>query len=264
MFKAVKFQIGPGRRNRTGDMISLANSFYHARGEAEVLIFADSRGFFLENAEWSWSMRFLRYLTHRKKAAILIVRPRDCTVFLTLLNFLRLNKIKMKYLVAQLGLVDFTPKKWDNIEDILTQKNVFFRKNNFNEEEFSRYHLSNGRHEQLYSIRFNTLAFRTCVSRVVSQNFEKAFFIANTEINSKVCFPRPRPKEFFKQLKETNRFLRQLCRDQRQFFYLNPFQGTTFNPLSVTYDGVHYTDRAHCRAEKYVREIFTQKVERSL
>jgi hypothetical protein len=77
--------------------------------DAEVLFFFDSRGI---SAEYETSL-IKMILDHISEDVnyLVIGRPLEITTWLTLYNFLKLNDLRVKKIITNLGFVDFTPKK---------------------------------------------------------------------------------------------------------------------------------------------------------
>ncbi|MBN2452628.1 MAG: hypothetical protein JXB40_00010, partial [Candidatus Omnitrophica bacterium] len=167
-----KLDFGPGKGNSTGDLLLKGANLGGGR-KIDVLIFTDSRGACLEDMDSGWASMLFSFLKDAGLSTLMAVRPRDCTVFLTLINFLRLNKLKFRHLAAHVGLVDFTPKKSEVIEDIMEQRSVFFGSARFAREKLRRYRLLSGEMENLYSIKFDTGAFRAAVAECLNRHCER-------------------------------------------------------------------------------------------
>ena len=95
----------------------------------DYLLFFDSRAMTIdeENHKNTTLTKTLNLFDKKNISYLAISRPKNLTIFATLLNFLELNKdLKFKNLITNLGFVDFTPKKQENIADMLLQINQFF------------------------------------------------------------------------------------------------------------------------------------------
>ena len=95
----------------------------------DYLLFFDSRAMTRdeENHKNTTLTKTLNLFDKKNISYLAISRPKNLTIFATLLNFLELNKdLKFKNLITNLGFVDFTPKKQENIADMLLQINQFF------------------------------------------------------------------------------------------------------------------------------------------
>lgn len=249
----LNLDFGSGRENRRRDFVLRLYNPGSQKCKIKVLIFADSRGTYIKQIDASWALRLFDYLKKRGVSALLVVRPRDCTVFLTLLNFLELNKLHFNYLVSQIGLVDFTPKKAEIINDILAQKRPLFNHLRFKTERLQRYKLSNGKSEYLYSIRFDTKRFKMEIVNQIERNFKKAFFLGALEVNPMARLKRTRPAEFYRRLEETNRFLVDLQRIGKRIKCIQPLSPRLYK-ANLSYDGVHYTALGHRIIESALKD----------
>ena len=250
---AVKLDFGPGRENSNKDFILESYRFEKINQEKSVLIFADSRGSNIKEIEKSWGVKVFNYLKKKDIPCLLVIRPKDCTVFLTLLNFLKLNKLQFDCLVAQIGLVDFTPKKSEIMKDILSQQELFFSSIKFDVKQLSKHRLSSGKEEYLYAINFNDKDFKAGILDQINQSFERALFIETLEVSRGVKLQRERPIEFYDKLKESNKFLFDLCNGDKKMDYLSPVNNRT-----LSYDGVHYLDAAHDQVANLVENSLEQ------
>ena len=98
--KRGSFHFGPGL-DYHGDHFRILSSHAAARGDYDVLLFADSRGSAVEKpGEPSWVDLLLRDLEGRGMSFLAVTRPKDLTVFFTLLNFLALNPVRFGTLVT--------------------------------------------------------------------------------------------------------------------------------------------------------------------
>lgn len=236
--------LGPGKGNSTGDFL-LKGANLDRKRSIDVLIFTDSRGACLDDGGIGWAPSLFRFLETAGFSTLLAVRPRDCTVFLTLMNFLRLNGVRCDHLVAQVGLVDFTPKKADIIDDIFRQGEDSFRTTAFETERLSSYRLLSGRRERLYSIRFDTPWFRAAVADSLGRHCRRTTLIGTMEVTPYFRTERKRPPEFFPKLKESNRFLAGVAKVGRLIDYVRSPDVFMDGPNSYSSDGVHYTARGH-------------------
>lgn len=94
----------------------------------DFLLFFDSRAMLINEKDYknSFFYKLIEIFNKKSISYIAISRPKNLTIFATLLNFLELNKgFKFKNLVTNLGFVDYTPKKQVNIDDMLLQINQF-------------------------------------------------------------------------------------------------------------------------------------------
>jgi hypothetical protein len=182
------------------------------------------------------------------------MRPKDCTVFLTLLNFLRANKLKFRCLVLQVGFVDFTPKKRAVINDILRQRQGHF-KNGFPVEKLGKYRLSSKKKEYLYSIDFDRPGFKREIVRTVMEYSGCTVFVGALEVDPKIRLERARPPEFYGKLADSNKFLEDLCKMGRRIYYIAPICDSRIRSGRYTYDGVHCTELGHRKVYGAVKDM---------
>jgi hypothetical protein len=235
---------GPGRGNSTGDRL-LKGANLDGKTAIDVLIFTDSRGACLDDMDAGWASLLFNFLKSAGLSTLLVVRPRDCTVFLTLINFLRINGLKCDHLVAQVGLVDLTPKKTDVVADIMTQRSVFFGTMEFDTEKLSAYRLASGERENLYSVRFDSAAFKGAIADCLGRHCRRVTLVGALEVTADLKIKRKRPPEFFAKLKESNRFLAGIQKIGRNIGYIKPPDGSFYGPNTFSFDGVHYNACGH-------------------
>ena len=247
----IELDFGPGRENSTGDFILKNYKYNRSENKTDVLIFTDSRGSDIKETENSWTLRIFNFLKKIDQSVLVVVRPRNCTVFLTLLNFLNLNNLRFNYLIAQVGFVDFTPKKLELIKDIIGQKSSFFDKTRFETEKLNEYILSNRKKENLYYINFNKKSFKEEIVKHIEKYFKSAIFIETLEVDPEIKLKRERPVEFYNKLKETNKFLSDLHMMSKNIYYVQPSKESFYKAKFFTYDGVHYTRGTH----KFIYEL---------
>lgn len=95
----------------------------------DFLLFFDSRALTINENSYENTIFYMlvEFLKQNNFSFIAISRPKNLTIFATLINFLQLNpNLKFKNLITNLGFVDLTPKKQLNIEDMLLQINQFY------------------------------------------------------------------------------------------------------------------------------------------
>ncbi|MFA5339136.1 MAG: hypothetical protein WC317_03175 [Candidatus Omnitrophota bacterium] len=253
--KQAGLKFGPGRDNPNRDFVFRCCNLPEA-GKIDVLIFSDSRSSNIKSVNDSWSMKMFRYLKDKKMSVMLVVRPKECTVFLTLVNFLKSNKLYFKHLITEIGLVDFTPKKIGIINDILDQKALYFNKTRFRTEKLSKYRLSSGESENLYSVNFNQEGFKKKIVDCIERHSKNTVLMGTLEVSPRIKIKRERPKEFFAKLKDSNRFLTDICRRSGRIKFVDPLKGSTFKPEMLSCDGVHYTRLGHMMVYKAIKEAF--------
>lgn len=213
----------------------------------DYLIFCDSRGLstneltddstIIKNIENQLSELDLSYL--------IISRPKNLTVFATLYNFLKLNQnIKFDNLITNIGFVDCTPKKIDNIEDILTQINQFSRNKNLIVEH-ENYMLSDNTSTLLKSIEYSD-EYLFEINDFFNKIFKKIYYVNTPLIVNNEGIERERPTSFFKQLNKTNELLSFIVNLNNKSNFLINVENDNF-----TFDGVHFTKMGH-------QEIFSK------
>lgn len=240
-----KINFGPGRGNSTGDLVIDAIGLPDTSRPLDLAIFTDSRGARLEDPRSGWARMLFESRRGWVSSAILAVRPRDCTVFFTLVNFLRLNGLYVKDLVIQVGLVDFTPKKMSVIDDIMAQASPYFDGTGFEIGKLSRYSLSSGETEYLHSIDMDRPDFIGSVSDCLAERCANVIMLGSNEVTPDIRIDRKRPPEFFPKIKESNEFLRKLSGECPVAKYVDPLDRAPLGADAYSTDGVHYTAEAH-------------------
>ena len=206
----------------------------------DYLVVIDSRGLVnnLNLFEYSYILLLKKEFDKLNFKYLIISRPKNLTVFATVYNFLKLKQnLKFKILITNLGFVDCTPKKKDNINDILEQIKQFS-----NEENeiigYDNYQLSNGNQELLESIKYSKKYLQE-LTQYFNENFEKCYFINTPIVSENFSMERQRPKSFFKQLYETNDLINNIVSLNDANILVD------IKDLNYTYDGVHYTKEGH-------------------
>ena len=87
----------------------------------DYLFFFDSRG--ISSGYNNSLVKLIETKYSRSHKIIIISRPLYITTWSTLYNFLKLNNLKFKTLVTNMGFVDYTPKKKIILEDYIFQFN---------------------------------------------------------------------------------------------------------------------------------------------
>lgn len=207
----------------------------------DYLVITDSRGRMTSQSVIEKSFLYLlkEYFENISKTYIIISRPKNLTVFPTLFNFLKLNpKFKFKKLITNLGFVDCTPKKENNIEDIMSQINQFSSINN-KIKDHEKYYLNNGSSEILKSIEYSN-EYIIELNRLFNQKFEKCYFINTPIVSKDIKIERKRPQTFFTQLYKTNELIKCIVDiNQKKNILID------IEDFNYTYDGVHYTNKGH-------------------
>jgi len=207
----------------------------------DYIVMTDSRGGMTNNLNFENSFIYkLKFLFDTiNKSYLIISRPKNLTVFSTLVNFLKLNSdLKFKHLITNLGFVDCTPKKQENIDDILSQIEQFSNINNFTIEH-ENYKLNSGNTEILKSIDYSKNYIKE-LNTFLSEKFEKCYFINTPIVSEDIKIERKRPKSFFTQLYKTNELLDNIVNlNQKKNILVD------IKDFHYTYDGVHYTKEGH-------------------
>lgn len=244
MFKAITLHCGQGE-DSTSDIAlqyTMLNKNNNAIDEVDYLLFFDSRGLTTENHEISLAHLDLlvKELVKRKKSVIALSRPKNLTIFPTLINFLRLNPaLKFKYLMTNVGFVDCTPKKHEFIEDILCQLGMSSSDNAVFLETYS---LSNGEEANLYTLDYSS-EILSLISIVLAESFEKVYFLNTPEIDISNNLKRSRPKSFYQRLKSSNILINQIAHNINNSYIMDI--AALGKDSMLSYDSVHYTTYGH-------------------
>lgn len=232
---------GRGERSTSAENIVLRNT---QKNEFDYLLFLDSRWLSLNESvkESTIFYQVLKTFEEHKLTYLAISRPKNLTVLPTLINFIEANpKFVFKYLITNLGFVDTTPKKRENIEDICVQlgeENVKKCKI----IELESYLMSSGIEEKLYSIEYSKALIRD-FSNIFEQYFSKIFCINTPIVPITFQFERIRPKSFYIRLESSNALLKEMARINSNVTIVDIASlGVESN---LTYDAVHYTSYGH-------------------
>jgi hypothetical protein len=176
------------------------------------------------------------------KSVLIVTRPKEITIFFTLLNFIDLNNIKFKYLISNLGFVDFTPKKTEFLKDIKWQTPNGISEKSLSINSMGDYLLSSGEYDHLYSFEYGNSYH--IVGKKIAANFEMALLLNVLEFDSSIKIERKRPSAFFTQLKVSNRWIYLISTQSTQIKYIE-HHISDLNPEAVSYDAVHFTSLGH-------------------
>lgn len=233
---------GPGMPYN-GEHIRFGSSNPRLNSNYDFLLFTDSRGSAVPDQQTlSWTELLTRNFSKNDWSYLYVCRPKEMTIFFTLINFLSRNDLHFKYLLTNVGFVDFTPKKKIFVEDILDQ--CPFQE--CSADPFiplGEYPLSSGSVETLYT--FNYQGLEPQIARILSSRFLEVWLIGTIEFSEKIRIERHRPKEFFSQLKKTNAFLLNLAHRADNIHYFQPFETMPVDESALSYDAVHFTAVAH-------------------
>lgn len=214
----------------------------------DFLVFFDSRGLsILDNLyKNTYLYKLLKSLKKNNLSYMAISRPKNLTIFATLYNFLKLNEnLQFENLITNLGFVDCTPKKEQNIDDMLFQISQFLKSKN-EKIEFEEFQLDDGKIEILKGISYS-LEFKKELASCFSTRFEKLYFINTPIVPETIKIERKRPKSFFSQLEITNNLINELLK-----FDTDKNKLINISKIIDTYDGVHYTNQAHKKIYKKI------------
>ena len=244
------FDFGIGLENKNSDFRILCSNISN---NYDLLIFTDSKGTSIGDcANKEWTIQIINNFKLNKKTFLFISRPKEITTFFTLLNFLKLNKIKFQNLISNVGFVDFTPKKEEFIDDIITQNP--FKNYKINKYVLCDYTLNSGETVKLYSINYLNLSKE--ISELLGKKFNKIFLIETFDFKSDIKIKRKRPLKFFTQLNEGNKFIKLICSQSNQFLFVNVNNKLPKNGNTFSYDAVHFTQNGHDKlAEICIKKI---------
>jgi len=209
--------------------------------EIDYLLFVDSRGVVNNRDRFEWSYIYLlkKELDLRELSYLILSRPKNLTIFATIFNFIQLNpNLKFKYLITNLGLVDCTPKKQDNIDDIVLQLRQFSN-TDYQTVEHEEYRLNGGEIELLKSIEYSQ-KYIFELNNLLNRKFKKLYFLNTSIVSENIKMDRERPKSFFTQLAKTNELVENIVSlDKKKNILID------IEDVNDTYDGVHYTKEGH-------------------
>lgn len=216
----------------------------------DFLLFFDSRIMTINESSYNGTIYsdILNYMRNNKYTYKLISRPKNLTVFVTLINFIKLNPdLTVKTLITNLGFVDCTPKKQENIDDILLQIQQYSCTQNMLKEH-DIYKLNSGKIEILKSIKYSE-EYIDELSDLLSRKFDKCYFINTPIVSKSIKIERERPESFFTQLQETNKLVNSIVSRNKNKFILIDIE-----KIVDTYDGVHYTKEGHKKIFNKIKE----------
>lgn len=215
----------------------------------DFLIFTDSRGLVsIQDHSNSYVKLLMKYLKIKKLNYLMVSRPKNLTIFVTLYNFLKNNiDLKFKKLITNLGFVDFTPKSESNIRDNQIQLKKFFSEEK-SITKHEHYKLTNGDFELLKNIKYSEYYKEKLMKHFLTR-FEKLYFLNTPLIDKDIKINRERPKSFFKQLEVTNNFIADLVQQNRKKSKLIDIMKE-----KITYDGVHYTSDGHLKVFNKIKK----------
>lgn len=243
MFKAITLSCGQGEDSTSDIALQYLRLDESTYAEVDYLLFFDSRGLTTENNDMSLAHLELlvENLVKNNKSVVALSRPKNLTIFSTLINFLQLHPmLKFKYLVTNVGFVDCTPKKQEFIEDILLQLGEAKIDNNI--VFLEAYLLANGELANLYSIDYSSDVLNY-MSTVLAESFEKVYFLSTPEVDMTYNLKRSRPTSFYARLKSSNELVRSIAQNIKNSHIIDI--ASLGKDKMVSYDSVHYTTYGH-------------------
>lgn len=210
----------------------------------DVLIFTDSKGTASRPAgSMTWAQLVLEELAKHGLSYLFISRPRDLTIFFTLMNFIRENPLSFQYLITNVGFVDFTPKKIEYMKDILEQSPFSEQDVSLKFRFLSKYRLSNGELADLYTFEYGSI--EPIIAAELEMRFKYSLLLGCMEFSSDIRTERERPNAFFSQLKRSNQFLFDVAQRSNSIHYVQPLKYQSSNESLLSYDAVHFTQKGH-------------------
>ncbi len=197
--------------------------------EINTLFFFDSRGI-SKDYEHSLikkivdEMSFLNYL--------IIGRPIEITIWMTLYNFIQMNNLRPKQIITNMGFVDFTPKKESIIKKSIYQYIPFFSNEKKKVDFVEKYKSGNEGIIDLYIQEYPIVFISELISLL--HNFNVIVINTPTLIEG-YQLERKRPSAFFQCIEKSNAFNSAIG---------SRVKVINFSQFSEkeTYDGVHYTE----------------------
>ena len=236
------YEWGIGRLYKGND--HFVKSYPNDGKRFEYLIFTDSKGCGSNGITGDeWTIRLSNYFIKKNISHLIICRPKEITVFPTLINFLQKNQIKFNKLITNLGFVDTTPKKSEFIDDIIDQTPAKFSRSLLSKVELCNYKLNSGDSVPLYSVDYGDMV--GLFATEISQYFEKIFLIEVFEFDHNIKIKRERPPQFYTQLKDANNLIRNISSFNRKFELINMGGVKNYPQEEFSYDAVHFTKAGH-------------------
>jgi hypothetical protein len=210
--------------------------------EVDILVFFDSRGI---SSCFNGSIveKLINYFENVNY--LIVSRPIEITTWVSLYNFMKLNNIKPKKIITNMGFVDFTPKKMSVIEDIISQYGLFFDKKELNIDFIEKYTTKNSLEIDLFRVTY-PLKFIRSLEKIM--NYYKLIILNTPNLTLDFVFPRTRPKSFKKCIKSSNDFNKALNINS------NVLNFPIFSN-KLSYDGVHYTEQGNDKIFSILKKI---------
>lgn len=196
----------------------------------ELVLFFDSRGI---SKDWDSSLLKMLLAHFKSKKYLVIARPLELTTWATLYSFFQLNRLTPELLITNVGIVDFTPKKYSLCESMVEQVRCGFEVDNSVIEPLESYLLSNGNEEMLYSVVYP----EQCKDKLNDFFLSTPTVAIKTPLVDKnIRIERKRPSSFFTQIDKTNNFIGRLECDSIDLGLFDHH---------LTYDAVHWTQKGN-------------------
>jgi hypothetical protein len=199
------------------------------RETLDLLLFFDSRGVG-GTYEGSLAERIIDHVQESQRY-LLICRPLELTTWASLINFLILNKLSPPKIVTNMGFVDFTPKKQVILEDAIQQVEAFMGRGVAVSRVVEQYVSSGGEEIPLFAMSYGW-DYKHRIEAVAQSH--SLTIINSPPLSPEIRLQRERPRAFFANLDEANKFNRSISGARIIDFPV--FDETQ------TYDGVHYTN----------------------
>jgi len=196
----------------------------------DFLVFFDSRGV-SSSYKNSLADKIVKQIELNGASYLLICRPVNLTTWATLVNFIKINELSPSKIITNLGFVDFTPKKFDIINEAIEQvqfsmgKDIAFAK--FAQKYMS---LKNGEVD-LYFTEYSN-KYKKFIEDLTKKI--ETIIINSPDVSKDICIQRPRPDSFYIGLEMANNFNRSI--EAVEIVDFLKFD------RSLTYDAVHWTE----------------------
>lgn len=238
-----RFNFGPGY-DRSKKDFRIVSSSKKIENNYDFLIFTDSKGSTLDDENYDcWTDLLFHFLFSFNYKVLFISRPKEMTTFITLINFLELNKIEYKYLITNVGYAEHTPSKLFFINDIKKQISNTIYDLNLLPFKKEKYTLSNGKSEFLYSYNFGDI--ERDISSYLSKKFKSCILLGTMLFSKKISISRKRPDSFFEQLSVSNHFIKKIASLSSNINFYTPIYRQTINMKEIAHDGVHFSIYGH-------------------
>ena len=222
-------------------------SAFNSGDKINYLLFFDSRGLAIDdanNCDNALMQKMISKLETDGKSYLAICRPKNVTIFATLINFLKSNNLEFEILISNLGFVDYTPKKNSLIYDMKKQISMSYS-NNVGSVSLEKYTLANGTKEELQTLLYDNKYIQN-IQNILIKRFNKIFLLNTTNFPKSINIQRKRPGSFFEQIAKTNTLIKKIVKVDCDRMHLIDISTVFKNNYSLyTFDAVHYTSKGH-------------------